>query len=292
MKPTILKNINVVTLTSFVAISFVLFSGWRSSTAVSNVSDLSDKQVLLIEEATPPSDSLLQLLIDNYDEWRKDDNRYNLVIKELTSSLMLYDGTVKDLQKIIETNNSFCSSVVERSGSQDSTLLKSIAELSLTKKKLEVKQKALKTKLKDFEEKALQHKANQVTILKELNQVCSDLAGEGSFNFSAIPYSFYITDLSMDEIDFHLKDPKGKKNYGSIKNLLNSEELAGRKVEMVTNGGMYKPNHQPQGLYVEERRIISPLDTMNPDNHLNFYLLPNGVFLIDTLNQPKVMSTD
>lgn len=36
----------------------------------------------------------------------------------------------------------------------------------------------------------------------------------------------------------------------------------------------------PQGLYIENSKILSPLDTTNAEG--NFYLKPNGVFLLLT----------
>ena len=46
------------------------------------------------------------------------------------------------------------------------------------------------------------------------------------------------------------------------------------------NGGMYKPGGAPQGLYVENGEVLSPIDTSNGNG--NFYLQPNGVFYIKT----------
>ncbi len=57
------------------------------------------------------------------------------------------------------------------------------------------------------------------------------------------------------------------------------------------NGGMFKKDNSPQGLFIDNERQINPLDT-NKGNG-NFYLMPNGVFYITTENLPKIcMTTD
>ena len=50
------------------------------------------------------------------------------------------------------------------------------------------------------------------------------------------------------------------------------------KLLMATNAGMYKRDNQPQGLYIENGKTITPLDLSKRGG--NFYLKPNGVFFI------------
>jgi len=45
------------------------------------------------------------------------------------------------------------------------------------------------------------------------------------------------------------------------------------------NAGMYLKDLSPQGLYIEDGNIKSPLDTLT-SGYGNFYLQPNGVFYI------------
>jgi uncharacterized protein YigE (DUF2233 family) len=55
------------------------------------------------------------------------------------------------------------------------------------------------------------------------------------------------------------------------------------------NGGMYKQDHSPQGLFIERFKRLTPLDTSS--GHGNFYLKPNGVFYIATNNTPFICKT-
>ncbi len=55
------------------------------------------------------------------------------------------------------------------------------------------------------------------------------------------------------------------------------------------NGGMFKPDNSPQGLFIQKRKTLSPLDTSSGSG--NFYLKPNGVFYITTGNVPVICTT-
>lgn len=55
------------------------------------------------------------------------------------------------------------------------------------------------------------------------------------------------------------------------------------------NGGMYKQDNSPQGLFIENQRTVRPLDTASGNG--NFYLKPNGVFYITTNNIPVICRT-
>jgi uncharacterized protein YigE (DUF2233 family) len=55
------------------------------------------------------------------------------------------------------------------------------------------------------------------------------------------------------------------------------------------NGGMYKYDNSPQGLFIENKKTITPLDTSNGNG--NFYLKPNGVFYVTTNNIPIICTT-
>ena len=61
---------------------------------------------------------------------------------------------------------------------------------------------------------------------------------------------------------------------------------------MVTNAGMYMPDFQPEGLFIENYKLITPIDTTSPKIVANFYLMPNGVFLIDSLGVPSILETN
>ena len=55
------------------------------------------------------------------------------------------------------------------------------------------------------------------------------------------------------------------------------------------NGGMYKADHTPQGLYIENKKTETPVDTTSGNG--NFYLKPNGNFYITAVNTAVICST-
>lgn len=55
------------------------------------------------------------------------------------------------------------------------------------------------------------------------------------------------------------------------------------------NGGMFRKDNSPQGLFVEDGKTIAPLDIA--DGNGNFYLKPNGVFYISKNNVAAISTT-
>ena len=95
----------------------------------------------------------------------------------------------------------------------------------------------------------------------------------------------YIVDTKKQEIILYWKDNK-KNNFKSIQNLKNWVEKDNKRLVFAMNGGMYKQDNSPQGLFIENKRQITPLDTTNGNG--NFYLKPNGVFYITMDNLPAI----
>ncbi len=56
------------------------------------------------------------------------------------------------------------------------------------------------------------------------------------------------------------------------------------------NGGMYKEDNSPLGLYIENKQAKFPLNTGKGVG--NFYLYPNGVFYITVTNEAHICTTD
>lgn len=103
------------------------------------------------------------------------------------------------------------------------------------------------------------------------------------------PFVSYIADPKKQEINLYWKNEQGH-NFGSIGNLKRWLAKKNKTLIFATNGGMYKPDRTPQGLYIEKQKTLSSLDSSN--NSGNFYLKPNGVFYLTTENLAFVCKTE
>ncbi len=98
----------------------------------------------------------------------------------------------------------------------------------------------------------------------------------------------YYVDCNKQELKFYWKDDKHE-ILGSINNLKSWLGKKNKHLEFAMNGGMYKPDHSPHGLYIEDFKVISPLDTTSGIG--NFYLKPNGIFYITSDNTPIICNS-
>jgi len=98
----------------------------------------------------------------------------------------------------------------------------------------------------------------------------------------------YVVDVRKQELKLYWKDDNNK-NFGSIQNLKLWLQKNKQELLFAMNGGMYKPDHSPQGLYIEKGKILSPLDITNGNG--NFYLKPNGVFYLTSNNTAGISTT-
>lgn len=95
-------------------------------------------------------------------------------------------------------------------------------------------------------------------------------------------FDVYFVDLKQTELEIFHQNEKGEK-FKSIKNLKSYLQGKSKKLLFATNGGMFKKDLSPTGLYVENGKTRFPLNT---DKNLgggysNFYsIYPNGVFYV------------
>lgn len=88
----------------------------------------------------------------------------------------------------------------------------------------------------------------------------------------------YTINPANKNIKFYWKNNKGE-NIKNIKNLKDWLSDKGDSLLFAMNGGMYKKDLSPQGLYIENGKMFSTLDTISK-GYGNFYMQPNGVFYI------------
>ena len=98
----------------------------------------------------------------------------------------------------------------------------------------------------------------------------------------------YTADTKKQDPKLYWKDDK-QQNFKSILNLKIWLEKNNKNLVFAMNAGMYKEDNSPLGLFIENKKVMSPLNTKSGNG--NFYLKPNGVFYITTDNTPFICST-
>jgi uncharacterized protein YigE (DUF2233 family) len=98
----------------------------------------------------------------------------------------------------------------------------------------------------------------------------------------------YVADLKKQDLKLYWQDDK-KQPFKSIGNLKTWLENKNEKLVFAMNGGMYKSDNAPLGLFIQDYKTITRLNKANATG--NFYLKPNGVFYITATNQPIICTT-
>jgi uncharacterized protein YigE (DUF2233 family) len=103
-----------------------------------------------------------------------------------------------------------------------------------------------------------------------------------------IPDNYISYVATPQAVKMFYKNENGK-NYGSLQNLRLDVESKGGRLLFAMNGGMYKQDRSPQGLYIEEGSTLALRDTAGGNG--NFYLKPNGIFYITKDNKAGISAT-
>lgn len=99
----------------------------------------------------------------------------------------------------------------------------------------------------------------------------------------------YKVNPKQQQVALYLKNSDGI-NFGSIANLKSRLSQCRKNLVFATNGGMYKKDKSPQGLFIENGIERAQIDTSDASG--NFYLKPNGIFYLTDKNEAKVCKTE
>jgi uncharacterized protein YigE (DUF2233 family) len=99
----------------------------------------------------------------------------------------------------------------------------------------------------------------------------------------------YTVDPKVQDLQLYWKDDSAK-IFRSIRNLKNWLSTRNKTLVFAMNGGMYQQDNSPQGLFIQEHKTITKLNTGNGNG--NFHLKPNGVFYITNDKRGLICKTE
>lgn len=99
----------------------------------------------------------------------------------------------------------------------------------------------------------------------------------------------YEVNSKQQQLDFYWKDSIGMnyENFGFLKRSLQKQN---KELIFAMNGGMFKRDLSPQGLFIDKGIIRFETDTVQK-GYGNFYMQPNGIFYLTKENNPVVSTT-
>jgi uncharacterized protein YigE (DUF2233 family) len=98
----------------------------------------------------------------------------------------------------------------------------------------------------------------------------------------------YTVDCKSQDLQFYWCDDSDKA-FKSFLNLQTWLDSKNKTLLFAMNGGMFKKDYSPQGLFIQQQKTLIPLDTSSGEG--NFYIKPNGVFYITTDKQAVICKT-
>jgi uncharacterized protein YigE (DUF2233 family) len=119
-------------------------------------------------------------------------------------------------------------------------------------------------------------------VVGELPKICRDTGFEG------VPYAVCEIDPHAWSIVIARADTQGQA-YGSLEKFDKAMVQKGAPVQLAMNAGMYHEGLGPVGLFVEQGRQETPLNTADAEG--NFFLKPNGVFFVRPDGSAGVLET-
>ncbi len=108
-------------------------------------------------------------------------------------------------------------------------------------------------------------------------------------NFKGVKYDVFVADLRSVKLQMHWKNRQNLllKDINSLKKEV---EQKGDKLLFATNGGIYSGDYTPEGLYIENGKVLSRLNLKDAGG--NFYLKPNGVFTVTNNNSATIVKSE
>lgn len=123
----------------------------------------------------------------------------------------------------------------------------------------------------------------------DTTQTNYELKQDDNYKIDKSKLVFYEVNPKKQQLDFYWKDEAGK-NYENFDILKKSLQKQNKEVIFAMNGGMFRRDLSPQGLFIQNGKLLFQTDTVQK-GYGNFYMQPNGIFYLTTENQAIVCTT-
>ena len=100
----------------------------------------------------------------------------------------------------------------------------------------------------------------------------------------------YEVDPKLQEVKMYYQNGQGT-HYGNFVELKKDLIKQGKTLLFATNGGMYKKDQSPLGLYIENGKLIAAQNNVKKAFG-NFYLQPNGIFYLTDKQEAVICQTN
>lgn len=98
-----------------------------------------------------------------------------------------------------------------------------------------------------------------------------------TIEFNGNTFHVFLVSIKNNGLRLFLNNRSGKNysNFQAIKAYLQTDEK--KNLVFAMNAGMFHANHQPVGLYIENKKILHPVN-VDTSSRGNFFMQPNGIF--------------
>jgi uncharacterized protein YigE (DUF2233 family) len=248
-------------------------------------SEIFASKLIPIKENTIIQIDSLALAIKNYE----DANKFS---EELDSAKQNKEKTITELVKSISKFTSYNTdlSFLVKEFNNKSIEKQYVILVDTLNKNLELTKQINKTEIDKLTKQKNKFTQKKDSALAYIQKSLSKKIGSFKLSYKGNIFYFFIADLNKHEVRLHVKKDSLKHYPNTIGSVV--KDLKDKKLKplAVTNAGMFEGNYKPLGLYIENSKELVALNCKDPNDE-NFYLMPNGVFFIDTSNHAYIKET-
>lgn len=126
-------------------------------------------------------------------------------------------------------------------------------------------------------------------ILVSILILCLSTVAAFSQELSNDRFLAYEVNLTTQNLQMIWKGSDGKA-VGNFKTLKQQLADDGKSLVFAMNGGMFRVDQSPQGLYIENGKELHQINKVH-EAYGNFYMQPNGIFYITNQKEAVVVTT-